>query len=553
MNHVIITNISRLNPKSSENSYTSYDNKIISGKNTNDAPVKYLLTCLKEQNAETPVRILAVTTQEAEPACLAFEQTLQKFSAENNLIMPELVKISTKDTEIAQTIKNIISQIHRDDKVYIDTTGGFRNSSYLLMAVVRILEYSGISLEKAVYSNLFTFRIEDVTSTYQMFNLINAAELFTSLGNSEGLQTFFEEKKSTEIKKVIHAMNQFSEAVALCRTSGLDDILQELNSSLIALDDMTPTTENEILFQSISGVIREKFGIHEKEDHQKIDYVDMIRWCLDNKQIQQAVTIYTEKIGTYLYGTYYKVSPEIWDKFNQENSRFDIFYRIFHEGLMNLCGITPIGTFLKSAVQDTRICNALKSCKDITQFQSDLPYLTLEKPVLEGLKNFFRVKRFLYAEDGSRRDESVIQKKFEEYPQFAEFQNLKAKNITGFLSQISTTRLTSLLQVSYISSFENIKFNTIESLPSVIAAQKNYTLLVPAKQMQEIMRDYLYIKNCLRNVLNHASDQQEIPEEDQNYYAAHGYPVYDSSDPSSALTLKEIIRVLETALAHLKL
>ena len=538
--NVIITNLSTIRPNVKEADYTS-DKGSFKGTNTNDAPVKYLLTCLKEQ--KTPVKILAVTTQEANSAYEVFCQMVREFT--ENAETPAILKISTKDVEIAQTIKKIIDQIHKDDKVYIDTTGGFRNSSYLLMAVVRILEYSGISLEKAVYSNFYTHTIENVTSTYQMFNLINAAELFTSLGNSDGLQNFFEGKKSTEIKNVIKAMNHFSEEMALCRTSGLDEILEQLNTSLNELDSMTPTTENEILFQSISGVIREKFGIHE-DGHKTIDYVDMIRWCLDNKQIQQAVTIYTEKIGTYLLNNYYTVSGEVWKKFSEEKSNFDVAYRVFYEGFMTIYGSSPVENFLKNAIQNPRIRPALEGCQDVPAFERRVPFLTLEKPVKEGLKNFFRVKRFIYAEDGNRRDEAVIQKKFKDYPQFAEFMNLKAKTQQGFVSQIANNnKLVALLQETQTSEFENIRFNTIESLESAISAQKDYKLLVPAEQMQSIMRDYLYIK-WLRNSFNHASDEDKMTEEDKKYYSDYKYPI------NAILSLKEITKLLRNTLDHLQ-
>ena len=538
--NVIITNLSTIRPNVKEADYTS-DKGSFKGTNTNDAPVKYLLTCLKEQN--TPVKILAVTTQEADSAYEVFCQMVREFT--ENAETPAILKISTKDVEIAQTIKKIIDLIHKNDKVYIDTTGGFRNSSYLLMAVVRILEYSGISLEKAVYSNFYTHTIENVTSTYQMFNLINAAELFTSLGNSDGLQNFFEGKKSTEIKNVIKAMNHFSEEMALCRTSGLDEILEQLNTSLNELDSMTPTTENEILFQSISGVIREKFGIHE-DGHKTIDYVDMIRWCLDNKQIQQAVTIYTEKIGTYLLNNYYTVSGEVWKKFSEEKSNFDVAYRVFYEGFMTIYGSSPVENFLKNAIQNPRIRPALEGCQDVPAFERRVPFLTLEKPVKEGLKNFFRVKRFIYAEDGNRRDEAVIQKKFKDYPQFAEFMNLKAKTQQGFVSQIANNnKLVALLQETQTSEFENIRFNTIESLESAISAQKDYKLLVPAEQMQSIMRDYLYIK-WLRNSFNHASDEDKMTEEDKKYYSDYKYPI------NAILSLKEITKLLRNTLDHLQ-
>jgi len=547
--NVIITNLSTIRQGAENKIYTS-DKGSFEGKNTNDAPVKYLLTCLKEQ--KTPVQILAVTTQEADSAYEAFCQMVQEFT--ENTETPEIFKISTKDVEIAQTIKKIIDQIHKDDKVYIDTTGGFRNSSYLLMAVVRILEYSGISLEKAVYSNWYTHTIENVTSTYQMFNLINAAELFTSLGNADGLEKFFKEKKSSEIKNVIKVMNEFSEAVALCRTSELDKILEKLNNSLTELDNMTPTTENEILFQSISGVIREKFGIHEA-GHKTIDYVDMIRWCLDNKQIQQAVTIYTEKMGEYLYkNNYFTVSDEEKQRIKNKKDTFEFHYRLFYsDGLMSLvpdCASskTPLGRYLKKA--DSKTLDTLANSQSYDAFLKMKPALSLDEYEARGLRTFFRLKKIMYNK-GKRNENTEIQSRLKVYPELLKVANsIKAKDTKGFVNSILKEESFCLvLQGSYENKnfvYENHHINTIEYLTDALAEQKNYEICVQPQKMQQIMRDYLYIKNYLRNVFNHAGDHEDIPQEDKNYYKNLGYP------DEVHLTLDKITQLLRNALDHLQ-
>ncbi|MBQ9695417.1 MAG: hypothetical protein IJV58_03215 [Oscillospiraceae bacterium] len=62
--------------------------------------------------------------------------------------------------------------------------------------------------------------------------------------------------------------------------------------------------------------------------------------------------------------------------------------------------------------------------------------------------------------------------------------------------------------------------------------------------MQEIMRDYLYIKNYLRNMFNLASEENDRSEEETAYLKAHGYPT------GGQHSLQEIIFLMQLAAAH---
>ena len=143
-------------------------------------------------------------------------------------------------------------------------------------------------------------------------------------------------------------MSRFSEEVTLCRTSNLKSLISELNEMLTNVQNMQTSVETEILFKSISGVIREKFGAQSGED---IDYLDIITWCLDNRMIQQAVTIYTEKMPEFLFNTgllsYNPVSVNV----AAFPKNFDIYYNLLYNGFLKLTtSITlspyPVGNLL---------------------------------------------------------------------------------------------------------------------------------------------------------------------------------------------------------------
>ena len=341
MANIIITNLSKLRSDSTDNEYISeLDNIKVVGKNTNDAPVKYLIRHITDKG-EAVNKIIVVTTPEAKTALEAFKETVKPFFDEEENIENIVDEVDAKDGEFTETINKITKKFSSGDCAYIDTTGGFRNSSYILMCVVRILEYSGIRLKKAVYSFFETKKISDVTHVYGMYDLINAVDAFTNYGNSYGLDRYFRHTEEPAVKEVINAMNEFSENISLCRTSGLSDILNRLNVSLEKLSETQSDSAGIILLKSLIDTVRDKFYMKGNT----IEYPDIIRWCLDNRLIQQAVTIYVERMPEYFYKKGYftvttKKLKEIEAK--KENSHFDISYKMFYNSFMQADKNIPV-------------------------------------------------------------------------------------------------------------------------------------------------------------------------------------------------------------------
>ena len=354
MSNIVLTNISRMRKGFPFQNYHTDDMGIIRGRYTNEAPVKYLLGSIYKGSLDTDCTIIAVTTPEAQEAFVAFRKTIRRYCQRNNYTNLSIESI-TYDKNFGTVIAEIINRVKKEDRVYIDTTGGFRDSVYILMASVRILEYSGVRLEKAVYSVLNNFkppkksqndtpmvskrkpkkpnRIDDITDTYNMFDLINAANSFTSFGNSEELANFFSVCHNSDIKKAIDVMSRFSDEVTLCRTSNLNSLLSELNEILANIQNMHTNVETEILFKSLSGVIREKLGARNGEE---IDYLDVITWCLDNRMIQQAVTIYVEKMPEFLFSKKILSYNPANVKIDAFPKTFDIYYNLLYNGFLKL-------------------------------------------------------------------------------------------------------------------------------------------------------------------------------------------------------------------------
>ena len=167
MPNYIIASISTMLNEGKVYEYSS-DTGIVTGKQTNEAPLKALIREIALSSSE-PTTIIAVVTKEAQNEFDNLKKEIRSFAQEEGIAAPGFEPVPVNADHFVSSIQRIIDFIPENGAVYVDTTGGFRNSAYLLMVVVRMLEYSGIEVKKAVYSNYNKKKVIDVTETYRLF------------------------------------------------------------------------------------------------------------------------------------------------------------------------------------------------------------------------------------------------------------------------------------------------------------------------------------------------------------------------------------------------
>ena len=87
----------------------------ISGKQTNEAPIKYLISYLNK-NAKSVGRILAVATKEAKESYDNICKVLKEYGEEKNIAIPEPELIERSEITFAQTIKQLSIMINTHDE-----------------------------------------------------------------------------------------------------------------------------------------------------------------------------------------------------------------------------------------------------------------------------------------------------------------------------------------------------------------------------------------------------------------------------------------------------
>lgn len=545
MANVIITNISANKEGNSEIYFSDVGE--IEGAHTNEAPLKYLLECATKEDKKTTV--IAIVTKEADHAYNYNERMLKQYCEVKNLGDLDFKKIDYEEN-FASVVSQIVENIKQDDKVYIEATGGFRKSVYILMVAVRILEYSGIKFKKAVYSiynkfNISENHIEDISETYNMFNLISAANSFTSFGNSKDLSDFFKGRDNENIENIIKVMKEFSDEVALCRTSKLKDCLERLNESLNSFESRNSTSKNaaeeEILFGSIVGVIRSKFQTHGEGD---IEYPDIINWCLDNNMIQQAITIYVEKIPEYF------IKNGLIDytgKLREIDKNFDEYYNTFYKGFLFLSSKGTVDNMVNRLKdgENSLLYELILNCRNIDHIKKGL-----SEDELKWIQNYITIRDILYNDEGKKRDVVEINKRKETESSKLKFCydttifEEKANKVNGFMNNLlNNKKYIIMLQGNgdTANSYEGIE--VIENLEHVLKDNNDICRVkdtVNLETLQNVLARSIYLKKFVRNNINHASENEQVDEDYKKYFEKKGYKV--NVDDITADYIVELIK-----------
>lgn len=323
MSRKIVLFLSDYKENAKDQLYFCPNGQTVNGTQTNDAPVKFLLQAYPDIT-----EIIAVVTEQARSsAWVPFTQMVQE-TAPSVLATP--VDFEESQDFSSGPLIQIMALVQSGDEIFLETTGGFRNAIMQLLLISRVLSYKGVRTAGAVYSNLSAKRIEDCSHLIDLFDLVNGMQELSSFGSVRTLRDYYskqpEQSMDSKIHALLSAMEALSEDIMLCRTSRIDDRIQRVNAAL-----NTAETCSEPLMRALLPVFREKFG-------QSLTTPSLIRWCVENDMIPQALTIYKERIPAYLIqnrSDILEVRPDAPEPEHLRNYE-DIDTARFHEHLLKL-------------------------------------------------------------------------------------------------------------------------------------------------------------------------------------------------------------------------
>lgn len=202
-------------------------------------------------------------------------------------------------------------------KLYIDTTGGFRNAAMLFLIIGRIMSYLGIEIEDIFYTGWSQKKctVHKIKDTYDLLDLISGFEEFLMFGSAKKLNGHYklngEHKRNNQctqnqksIDELIKAMDRFSDVVNISRRGEFKTELSFLSQRLANIsfdDDSTSEGFNYQLIKFLREPIeREYKSLVEYQAETAKDDLSYVEWCLKHDYVQQALTLFKECVPSFL-------------------------------------------------------------------------------------------------------------------------------------------------------------------------------------------------------------------------------------------------------------
>jgi hypothetical protein len=467
--------------------------------------------------------------------CTAFEY-FKNVASTSFGYMPEIVevKIETegqKDRELHLVIDEICSNISNDDVVYIDAAGGKRTTTNVIQLVTNILEYKGIENPLTLYSDIQNNPkfITDTKAFEQLTDLADAFNEFMTSGKSNILQKCIRESKTSEqsleqYDALVTAMCEFSDKIKLGKVDDLESTLMKLKYGIEQCAENKGDNIESVIVNQFLPIIKQKF-FGESEDR-RVDYIKLVEWCLENDLLQQALTIFTEKIPISIFekkivrcnGDINKVKQEYNDQGNASEWESDFLYR----KLMNTTEVLGRDKALMSEFCDCLKNKKKSTDKRINDILREVRGYDMNKVAKSKTEEI--LKEFCM-EKGFRSEESMINSIFNN------------QRIVGQL--LGLTPETKQNKDKKADSIAD-KFAFVEALKNgKVKTKGDFSF---SDNCADVMYGYLYVKS-VRNTVNHASSEENLSEEQKKVLSELGY---DFTTYNFATVKKNISKALKT-------
>ncbi|SUP43076.1 TM1812 family CRISPR-associated protein [Veillonella criceti] len=199
--------------------------------------------------------------------------------------------------QMAQLLKSYADKVNDTVNLYVDMTGGFRNATMMILAVIQLIQHSNIKVSMLLYANYIhggISRVENITGIHRMMGLISGVNEFINFGSIYDIESYFETANipiSSELANLLAAMKAFSDNVKVCSSNSFETSIKNLKQSVISFSELSDKSVQENLFEQIMYLIQKEYELLFKEDSNRLD---IIQWCLDKKFYQQGLTLVTE-------------------------------------------------------------------------------------------------------------------------------------------------------------------------------------------------------------------------------------------------------------------
>ena len=311
MKNILISCISKFDRNKLElGAYTYADQDLtVTAYQTNEACLKYLL-CTLGRDVPLDVHIRVQSNDVAAPGEFTMEYLngeISSFCGENGFAVPQYCDIFLGEDEKYHRFDRVLSEISQevqriaaDDPeitIHLDMAGGKRDNFIFIQLLTKLLSYYGYSIHAYYADADFKTKTGTIVNTdrsFQHMKVLDAVNDFVQHGSAAALREAFSNVKSP-YDTLLNTMTEFSDSIQLCSTN-LSDILNRLDQQLDQVEKYVEDDSNGLfMIKVMVPLIRSKFHISHDPGNRGI--IGIVRWCLENGLVQQALTVYNENIA----------------------------------------------------------------------------------------------------------------------------------------------------------------------------------------------------------------------------------------------------------------
>lgn len=222
------------------------------------------------------------------------EKKIEKLSAD---FLIEVEKLKRENQEVS---------------LYVDSTGGFRDTSYLYVLLAKILNYSRYDLRDIIYSKserkskkaesnqeMLKNRIYVINDTFKLLDITNGFHEFIAYGKVNTLQKNIGNDCSKEVKNVLKTMKNYADDLSICRWSKFHEHMRNLSSGIAEIRNKKDKLKNDKdrIFALLLDEIEKRMCLSNKTEEKKENQLTaVLSNCIENEMYQQALTLYREQV-----------------------------------------------------------------------------------------------------------------------------------------------------------------------------------------------------------------------------------------------------------------
>lgn len=250
-----------------------------------------------------------------------FERRVKHFAKIRNLKEPKIIPIEvSENVDMVSANKNQLQGFinamqeltdnynakKEDFHIYLDSTGGPRDFSFLCIMLIKLLQFEEYNVEKVIYSNINSGEENEVGSIdncYEMLGIINGVSEFINYGRVATLKSSLgrntESENEDSVDRLLESMERYSNMLSICDFNSLKETYKLINDKMEKVKNDLKNNEFDsrvaIMAMQFPHII-EQMGISDPRQH----FLKLFENYKKNDMIQQAVTFYNEKMPEYI-------------------------------------------------------------------------------------------------------------------------------------------------------------------------------------------------------------------------------------------------------------